>query len=68
MSEDDQYIPLEELPTAMIPKLSSLVSNGAKARIRDVLLEVDSVNDKKATVTFRFAGIFASKVEDNSVN
>jgi hypothetical protein len=52
----------------MVPHLSMLVGLGAKARIKDVLLEVDSINDKKGTVTFKFAGIFASKVADNSEN
>jgi hypothetical protein len=68
VSEDDQYIPVADLPSNMVPLLSMLVGLGAKARIKDVLLEVDSINDKKGTVTFKFAGIFASKVADNSGN
>ncbi len=68
MSADDQYIPVADLPTEMVPLVSALVNKGAKARIKDCLLEVHSINDKNGTVTFKFAGIFASKVGDNSGN
>ncbi len=58
MSPEDRYIPIEDLPKEMIPPISRLVANKAKVRVKDCLLEVVSINDRKQTVTFRVAGFF----------
>lgn len=61
----DQFIPVKDLPEGMEPVLSRIVSVGAKARVKDCLLEVTSINDAKNTVTFRLAGVFPRLVVNN---
>lgn len=63
MSEqsEERYLPLSDLPTAMIPKISDMIPKGQKIRLRELLLGVHSINDNKGTVTFTIEGVFPPK-------
>lgn len=62
MSEsEERYIPLSDLPTEMIPKISEMIPTGQKIRLRELLLGVQSINDNKGTVTFTIKGVFPPK-------